>query len=165
MKINMTDLPGVGKKISFINGEEKLIVMIFHYTGKRELYFFEDYEDDDPIFTFKLSTEEANQLGAQFLGAALGPETGIDRERMKKIQKQAVVEWLDITKRSSFAGKSFGELNKLTPTGISIIGIFRNDDFIASPDDNSLLEIKDTLMLVGKRALVKEFIRSCEEVN
>jgi len=100
MKINKTDLPGVGKKISFVNGEEKMLVMIVHYTGKREWYFFEDYEDDEPTFSYNLSAEETKQLGTELLGSTFNTEVTEELDKMKKVQKQVVVDWIDIKNRS-----------------------------------------------------------------
>ncbi len=36
----MADLPGVGKKISFLTAEQQKVVVIIHHSGKRDLYFF-----------------------------------------------------------------------------------------------------------------------------
>lgn len=163
MKINMTNLPGVGKKISFINGEEKMLVMIIHYTGKRELYFFDDYEDDEAIFSYNLSAEETKQLGAQLLGSNTNTDISENLERMKKVQKQVIVEWVDVTKRSPIVGKSFSELKQLLPVGVSLIGFFRNEEFIVTPPESSLLETKDTIMVVGKHEYISKFLKQCEE--
>ncbi|MFC0470677.1 TrkA C-terminal domain-containing protein [Halalkalibacter kiskunsagensis] len=162
MKMNITDLPGVGKKISFVNAENQMMAIIIHHTGKRELYFFEDVDDDEAIFSFNLSSEDTKQLAAQLLGASFSP---IDSEKLEKIKiarKQIVVEWIDITKQSKVAGLNVSVLKAKMPSDASLIGIFRNDEFLVDLKQNLLIEIKDTIMVVGKKDSINEIEMLCE---
>jgi deoxyribodipyrimidine photolyase len=36
-----------GKKISFLTAEQQKVVVIIHHSGKRDLYFFQDTDEDE----------------------------------------------------------------------------------------------------------------------
>ncbi|MDV2686592.1 TrkA C-terminal domain-containing protein [Alkalihalophilus lindianensis] len=165
MKITSGDLPGVGKKISFVTSEGSMIVLVIHHTGKRELYFFNDEDDDEVSFSLTLSSEETKQMGAQLLGAVLNPADTEKIDRIKLIRKQVVVEWLDITQKSPIIRKNMAQIDKMKPKGISIVGVFKNEEMLVDPEPSLILEKGDTLMVVGKRDAVQKFeeICSCKE--
>ncbi|WP_010272930.1 cation:proton antiporter regulatory subunit [Paenibacillus senegalensis] len=161
MKFTITDLPAVGKKMTMINNENQMMVMIVHHSGKRDLYFYEDPDDDEAVFSYALSAEETKQLGSQLLGA-ITPEEGESRERLQLFRKKVMVEWIDVTKKSPFAGKTFKELQVKSPVGLSILGIVRNDDILVHPEDDSIIEINDTIMIVGKPEPIMQFMQLFE---
>ncbi|MDV2887188.1 MULTISPECIES: cation:proton antiporter regulatory subunit [Alkalihalophilus] len=167
MKITSGDLPGVGKKISFITSEGSMVVLVIHHTGKREMYFFDDADDDEVSFSLTLSAEETKQMGAQLLGAILNPADTDKIDRIKLIRKQVVVEWIDITKHSPIISKSIAQIEKIKPKGISIVGVFKNDEMMVDPEPTLILEKGDTLMAVGKRDAIQKFeeLCACKENN
>ncbi|OIJ22200.1 potassium transporter TrkA [Anaerobacillus alkalidiazotrophicus] len=162
MKMKMTDLPGVGKKISFINAENQMMAMIIHHSGKRELYFFEDADDDEAVFTFNLSSEETKQMGAQFLNATLDPVMNEKLERLQLLRKQVIVEWVEIKRQPQFTGKTYMEFEKLLPNGVTVVGLFHDDDFNVSPSGDLTLQKGNTIMVVGKREPIEHFLKICE---
>ncbi|MFB5662544.1 cation:proton antiporter regulatory subunit [Alteribacillus sp. HJP-4] len=154
MKVKMADLPGIGKKMSFMTAEGSMIVLVTHHTGKRELYFFKDPEEDEADFSMELTSEETRELGAQLLGAVFQP---VDAEKMKLLKSKIVMEWFCLTENSPFAGKTIGEADVRQRTGVSIVGIFREEDVIASPDVDEVLNPGDTVMVVGKSKQITDF--------
>ncbi|PYZ99218.1 potassium transporter TrkA [Alteribacter lacisalsi] len=155
----MADLPGMGKKISFTTAENSMIVLIIHHTGKRELYFFYDADEDEADFSIDLTAEETRELGAQFLGAVYQP---VDADKMQLLKSQIVTEWVKLDKKSAFAGKSIAENEIRKKTGVSIVGIFRSEDVIASPDIDVVLQPGDTLMAIGKHDAIAKFEQICK---
>ncbi|PZD97403.1 potassium transporter TrkA [Paenibacillus sambharensis] len=160
MKIRSAELPGIGKKISFITAENSMIVIIIHHTGKRDLYFFEDSDNDEADFSINLSSEETRELGAQLLGALYQP---VDLDRLEFFRKQIRIEWLELHPESPLAGKSIAESRIRSRTGASIIGIVKEDDVQAVPDIDILLHPGDTLMVLGKREQVRELEALCRK--
>lgn len=154
MQVKMADLPGIGKKMSFITCEGDMIVLIIHHTGKRELYFFNDPDDDEANFSINLTSDETRELGAQLLGAVFQP---VNSDTMKLFKSQIVMEWIEIKEGSKFAGKTIAENEIRKRTGVSIVGIFKKDEVIASPEPNQLLELGDTLMAIGKSEQIQDF--------
>ncbi|KAB2952920.1 cation:proton antiporter regulatory subunit [Heliorestis acidaminivorans] len=161
MQVNITDLPGVGKKISFVNANNKKMVLIIHHTGKRELYFFED-DDDDAIFCFELTSEETKLLASQLLGATFEPLETEKLERVNMARNQYLVEWIDVAKHSRLAGMKVSDFRKRIPEGVTLIGIFRHDDLMVHPEPDAILETTDTIMVVGKRESMQNFVGQCK---
>lgn len=158
MKVKMTDLPGIGKKISFITGEDSMIVLVVHHTGKREMYFFYDKDNDEADFSIDLTADETRELGAQLLGAVFQP---VDSEKMKLLRSQIVTEWIKLEKESPLVNKSIGASEIRKKTGVSVVGIFRSDGVIASPDVDQVLLAGDTLMAIGKQEEISLFEELC----
>lgn len=150
----MADLPGVGKKISFQTVEKQKIVLIIHHSGKRDLYFFQDAEEDEADYFLTLTAEETREMGAQLLGATYQP---VDDDKMEIFQKQLVMEWIKLTPESPFVDKQIGESRIRTYTGASVIAIMCGDDMIVSPDVNVVLKAGDTVMAAGKRDQIRRF--------
>ncbi|MDT8859574.1 potassium transporter TrkA [Alkalihalobacillus sp. MEB130] len=159
MDVKMADLPGIGKKISIVTAQSSMIVLIIHHSGKRELYFFQDADEDEADFSLDLTAEETRELGAQLLGAVFQPVT---KDKMKLFRSQIVTEWIEIKKGSPVATKTIKELEIRKRTGVSIVGIFRSEAVIASPEADERLEIGDTIMAIGKSDQISEFERLCE---
>ncbi|WP_240374771.1 cation:proton antiporter regulatory subunit [Bacillus piscicola] len=154
MEVTMADLPGIGKKMSFLTAEGSMIVLVTHHTGKRELYFFKDPEEDEADFSLELTSEETRELGAQLLGAVFQP---VDSDKMKLFKSKIVMEWIELKDGSVFAGKTLGESEAGKKTGVSVVGIFRKDEVVASPGVDEVLQVGDTLMVVGKSRQIAEF--------
>ncbi|MDD2297657.1 MAG: hypothetical protein PHX79_07580, partial [Sphaerochaetaceae bacterium] len=63
VEVKMADLPGVGKKISFKTVEDQKIVIVIHHSGKRDLYFFQDSNEDEADYFLTLTPEETREMG------------------------------------------------------------------------------------------------------
>lgn len=154
MKIKIADLPGIGKKLTFLPADASKIVLVIHHTGKREMYFFQDADDDEADFSINLTAEETREMGAQLLGATYQPT---DIDKMKLFKKQIVMEWVEVKGDSPLVGKTIGESRIRTKTGVSIIGIIRGEEVVASPGIDVVIQSGDTLMAVGKSEQIDQF--------
>ncbi|MDY0148613.1 MAG: cation:proton antiporter regulatory subunit [Kiritimatiellia bacterium] len=154
MEVKMADLPSVGKKISFQTADKEKIVIIIHHSGKRELYFFQDADEDEADYFLTLTSEETRELGAQLLGATYHP---VDDDQMEIFQKQLVMEWIKLTPESPFVDKQLAESQIRTHTGASVIAIMHGDDITVSPDIHMVLKAGDTVMAAGKRDQIRRF--------
>jgi TrkA domain protein len=154
LKIKIADLPGIGKKLTFLPADASKIVLVIHHTGKREMYFFQDADDDEADFSINLTAEETREMGAQLLGATYQPT---DIDKMKLFKKQIVMEWVEVKGDSPLVGKTIGESRIRTKTGVSIIGIIRGEEVVASPGIDVVIQSGDTLMAVGKSEQIDQF--------
>ncbi len=154
MEVKMCELPGVGKKISLQTAEEHKIVVIVHHSGKRDLYFFQNSDEDEADFFLSLTAEETRELGAQLLGATYQP---VDNEKMEIFQKQLLMEWIKLTSESPFVDKQIAESRIRTHTGTSILAVMRGDDITVNPDIDFVLKAGDTVMAAGKRDQIRRF--------
>ncbi|MDQ0352255.1 TrkA domain protein [Alkalibacillus filiformis] len=162
MEFKETDLPGVGKKVSFINSDGLYTVLVLHHSGKRELYFLEDEDDDEPIFSTTFTSEETKELGVKLLGSR---DEGVDEgqfEQLSLVRKKTLVDWVEVKKGSSIIGQSVDRAQKMVDDEVSIVAIFRGGECITKPNDEEKIEAKDTLMALGKKKVIEEFERICK---
>lgn len=160
MKIKSVDLPGIGKKYTMHSSDGLLFVIIIHHSGRREIYFMADADDDEPILTFELNDEEARNVGAILLGADYQP---VSDERAELLVNTIRVEWIEVCTRSPLAHKSIKEAQIRKTTGVTVIGIKRKEEVIGSPDVHEVVLPGDVLMAIGKRDQIKSLKSLCKE--
>ncbi|MFZ3576791.1 cation:proton antiporter regulatory subunit [Virgibacillus sp. DJP39] len=159
MKITVSQLPGIGQKISMKTAEDDMLVIIVHHTGKRELYFFEDSDSEEADFAMDLTPEETRELAAQLLGATYQPA---DIEKMRMFKRQIIVDYIKIKEKSSLVDKTIEESDVRNKTGATIIGIVHGDDAIAIPETDTTLKPGDILMSIGKEEQISSLSKLCQ---
>ncbi|MFB1098305.1 MULTISPECIES: cation:proton antiporter regulatory subunit [Bacillaceae] len=158
MKCHISQLPGIGSKITLRTGEEGMVVIIVHHSGKRELYFFEDASNDEADFAMDLTADETRELGAQLLGATYQP---VDTDQLKLFRKQIIVDYIELSESSEIANKTLGEAAVRSKTGVTVIGIIQGDETIAIPEPDTVLHPGDVLMSIGKKVQIDAMIDLC----
>ena len=159
MKIKTSDLPGIGKRYSFVTAQGDTFVVVTHHSGYRELYHFPESDEDEPDFTIKFTDEEARQLGTILLGADYQP---VADDRVELLLKNIRIEWLNIAPGSELANKKIVESQIRTKTGTTIIGIQRGEKMIGSPDADEVILPGDVLMVIGNREQTKKLEHLCQ---
>lgn len=159
MKIKTGDLPGIGKRYSFVTAEGDNIVMILHQNGIREIYHFKESDEDEPDFTIRMTDEEARQIGTILLGADYQPVTD---ERMEMLLKNIRIEWVQVTATSELVNKKIIDSRIRSKTGATIIAIQRGKEMIGSPDVNEVILQGDVLMVVGNRQQTRSLDSLCK---
>ncbi|MBM7570924.1 cation:proton antiporter regulatory subunit [Aquibacillus albus] len=159
MDVSVSQLPGIGQKISLKTAEDSMLVVIVHHTGKRELYFFEDADSDEADFAMDLTPDETRELGAQLLGATYQP---VNAEQLQMFKKQIVVDYITLTEKSILSNKSMEESEIRNKTGANVIGIVQGDDMIAIPEVSRKLLPGDVLMAIGKKEQVAALEALCK---
>ncbi|MFC4558627.1 cation:proton antiporter regulatory subunit [Virgibacillus kekensis] len=159
MKITVSQLPGIGQKISMKTAEDDMLVIIVHHTGKRELYFFDDADSEEADFAMDLTPDETREIAAQLLGATYQP-VGIDKMRMFK--RQIIIDYITLEESSILANKTIEESDVRNRTGATIIGIVHGDDVTAIPEADTVLVPGDILMSVGKEDQISNLSKLCK---
>ncbi|WP_164668271.1 cation:proton antiporter regulatory subunit [Virgibacillus doumboii] len=159
MDISVSQLPGIGQKISLKTADEDMLVVIVHHTGKRELYFFDNADSDEADFAMDLTPDETREIAAQLLGATYQP-VGIDKMRMFK--RQIIIDYISLEENSSLANKTIEESDVRNKTGATIIGIVHGDDVTAIPETDTTLKPGDILMCVGKEEQIATLSKICK---
>lgn len=162
MRIREHDLPGVGKRVSFENRDGITTVMIIHHSGKREIYFVEDEDDDEALFSTIFTSDEAKELGARLLGIHDEPVDEESFERFRLLRKKMLVDWIKVKKGSPMDARSVEEAQTSIPEGVSIVGIMREKDILPKPEDDFIIQAGDTLLVVGKKDIIGRFEEVCK---
>ena len=159
MNVSISQLPGIGQKISMKTKENQLLVIIVHHTGKRELYFFDDCESDEADYAFELSPNETREVAAQLLGTTYQPA---DIEKIRMFKRQLIVDYIKLKEGSSLAYKTIESSDIRNETGAMIIGIVDGEDVIAAPEPDTELKPGDILMAIGKDEQIAQLSQLCE---
>jgi len=156
MEFKESDLPGIGKKYSIITAAGDKITVVMHVTGKREIFVFEPDDFDEPSCDVVLTEEEANQLGSVLMGAYYRPEQ--EKEKEVLIENLAI-EWVKIPPVSSLAGKSIKEADIRRKSGVTVIAIIKENETIVNPKPEEVISAGDTVVVVGTREQVENFMK------
>jgi TrkA domain protein len=158
MRIREADLPGVGRKYSLDLAEGKILSIIIHHSGRREIYLMEDPDEDEPAVIISLNDEEARKIGAIIAGSDYQPITD---ERMELLVNNLYVEWLKVDPVSPLANSTIRESEIKDTFGVTIIGIQRGKDIIGSPNADEMILPNDLLMVVGRRDQIRSLDDLC----
>lgn len=159
MNISISQLPGIGQKITLRTAEESMLVLIVHHTGKRELYFFDEADSDEADFAMDLTSDETRELGAQLLGATYQP---VDTEKLKVFQNQIVIDWVELKETSPIAHQTIEGSEIRNKTGATIMGIVKEKENIAVPEADTKLQPGDVLMIIGKEDQIATLTALCK---
>jgi TrkA domain protein len=153
MNFTESDLPGIGKKFNIELAGSNSISTIIHLNGVREIYHFDD-PDDEPDFHLKLTEDEAQILGTVLLGSFFKPE--LEQQKELLLNKLSI-EWITVDKSSSLSNKSILEMEIRKKTGTTIIAVIRDKDTFINPEPKFVIFPKDTLIITGSREQTKYF--------
>jgi len=160
MFVKEGELPGIGKKYTIKTEKGDLLVVVIHYTGKREIYYFEE-DEEEPTAVIELTDEEARTLGTILVGALFQPTS--DEEKIGFLMKHLVFEWVKVPKNSFLANKTIKELDIRKRWGVIVVAVIRDENVIVSPSPLFKIEEGDTLVVVGNLENVKKFLKAVEE--
>lgn len=158
MRVRSCDLPGIGKRVSITTSVGQMLVLIIHHTGKKELHLFARPDADEADFSAVLTSEEARELAAELLGVTYQP---VPFDKVQAFRKEIMLEWLDVQPGSPLADKSIKESQIGSRTGVSILGIIRDDEVIASPAADDVILAGDTLIGAGKAEQITALEKLC----
>ena len=153
MRVEEAVLPGVGHKFTLYTGRGDRVVVVVHQTGHRELYFYEN-DDDEPAAELELTDEEARELGAILAGVIYHPEVaGEVSARVKEL----VIEWVRVEPGHACARRRIEDWLAHAP-GVHVLGVLREDQALyPNPPGDLVLEPGDVLIVAGSRAAVDRF--------
>lgn len=153
-----SDLPGIGKKIICDTHSNEKLALIIHHDGTRELYIMDN--QGEPISGITLMDEEARRLGIFLSGEMFKPKA---IENLETALEGLNIEWYKLHETYSLVGKKIDDADITLKTGVSLIGILKeNETFILNPDSSYIFDANDTCVVVGDPAHFKtfsEFIR------
>ncbi|MCS7165388.1 MAG: TrkA C-terminal domain-containing protein [Candidatus Calescibacterium sp.] len=153
------DLPGIGRKY-VIKTYDKEIQVIVYETGIKQVYFV---KDDEVVFEFTLTSEEAKRLGLILTEAFYQT---VSKDKLEYIQDQLIFEWIKISDRSPFVGRTLSDLEVRKKTGASVVAVIRGKEFFPNPDPYSFKFLpNDTIICIGNRKQLKDLEKYINHLN
>lgn len=144
-EVSETQLPGVGVRYDFTNADGDLVGVLCHHSGRREIIVYDPDDNDRARSVLRLSGDEAHTM-AETLGATQVSETlGVVQQRIEGL----ALEWIEVSERSAFAGKTLGEGQLRAVTGASVVAVIRGSSSVPAPGPDYVLEPGDVAVAVG----------------
>lgn len=156
MEFKETELPGVGKKFSVITSKGDKIAVVVHLSGKKELFYFEADDYDEPVCDIEMSDEEAKQLGSILMGTYFQP---VQEEAKQLLLKNLIIEWVKVDENSPLKDKSIKEAEVRRKSGATIISIIRGENTITNPLPDEVIREGDVLIVVGNKEQIRKFMQ------
>ncbi|WP_341250618.1 cation:proton antiporter regulatory subunit [Euzebya pacifica] len=144
-KIREVTLPGVGVRYEFDTEAGEQVGVIAHRGGWKELLVY-DADDPDRCRTVLHMTEDETRALGELMGGSTVSQvaTAIEQD----IQGLTIA-WLRIAKSSSSVGRTIGDQQVRSRTGVSIVAVVRGDQTIPSPEPDFAFAVGDMAVAVG----------------
>jgi TrkA domain protein len=153
MVIYEADVPGVGKRYEVETDDTERCVVIVHHDGKREL-FRREHPDADAEKLFELTSEASQEIVTALQGADFQP---LDLDAVDMPLGSAIMEWVEVPDDSPLVGDTIEAAQLRQQTGATVAAIQRDEETLASPSAETVLEPGDILVVIGSRAEQKAF--------
>ena len=144
-EIRETKLPGVGVLHDFDAECGDRIGVISHHGDRCDVVIF-DREDPDRVrATVSMNGREARDLADLLGGSTIS-------ERLDKLRSDIdglAIDWLPISPTSPYVGRTIGETELRSRTGVSIVAVVRSDQPLPAPGPDGRLAPNDTAVVVG----------------
>lgn len=153
-EIHEVKLPGVGVRYEFQTAEGTRIGVISHRTGLREIYLSRSDDPDEFKRVLGLSPDEARTM-AELLGATRVAE------QLSELQQRIeglVIDWLPVRADSAYSGRTIGDAQIRSRTGVSVVAIMRGEVALPAPGPDERLDSDDYLVVVGTARGVEETV-------
>jgi TrkA domain protein len=153
-EIREVKLPGVGVRYEFQTAEGRRIGVISHRSGLREIYLSRSDDPDEFKRLLSLSPDEARTM-AELLGATRVAE------QLSELQQRIeglVIDWLPVREDSAYAGRTIGDAQIRSRTGVSVVAIMRGEDALPAPGPEEKLDSGDYLVVVGTARGVEQTV-------
>lgn len=144
-KITKTSLPGVGVKHEFSTDDGRVVGVVHHRTGKRELFICEATDPEVAVLNVTLSDDDSHALSDALGGSEIV-------ENLNHLQQQVeglAIGWLPVEPESPYANRTVGDARIRTRTGVSVVAIIREGTGHPAPEPKFAMLPGDTLVVVG----------------
>jgi TrkA domain protein len=139
-----SDLPGIGKKITFMTHSGDKATLIIHHDGKREFYIMD--KEGEPLANVTMLDEEARRIGSFISGITYKPKSIEDLElKLEGIE----IEWFTLEASSPIVGLRLGGLGVRKRTQVSIIAVINKDGFTPNPSSEYVFNPGDICVVIG----------------
>ncbi len=144
--VEETQLPGVGVRYAFELGSGERLSVVHHHSGRIHLYVSEPSDPDAAQRLLDLDEPDARAL-AELLGTS---RVVREIDRLQQSVAGLSIEWLKIPGDTPVAGRTIGDLEIRSSTGVTVVAALREGATLPVPGPDFRLEAGDTLVVVGR---------------
>jgi TrkA domain protein len=144
--VTETMLPGLGVRHEFTTSEGEQVGVLVLRSGRRELVVYDADDPDRVRATLRLDADDSRTL-AELLGASQVSRAITDLQKIEGI----AIDWLNVESGSACAGRTIGQAELRTRTGVSIVAIIRDGGRtnVPAPGPEEALLAGDVAVAVG----------------
>ena len=145
-RIEETPLPGVGLRYAFETGGAERLSVVHHHSGRVQVYVAEPDDPDAARLVLDLDDADSRVL-AELLGAS---QVVREIDRLQQSVSGLSIEWLEVPDGSEVSGRSIGDLEIRSTTGVTVVAALRDEQTLAVPGPDFVLQGGDTIVVVGR---------------
>jgi TrkA domain protein len=151
--IDETRLPGVGTRYAFETEEGRMLGVVHHHTGRREVFVGDPGDPDCVALSVNLTESEGHVLADLLGGSSLAQHVGELEHHVHGLS----IDWVTIPPDWPVAGSLIGDLRIRTRTGAYIVAVVRDGAPDPAPGPDHRLEAGDVLVVIGTVDGLKAF--------
>ncbi len=149
--VTETELPGVGFRFDFETEARRMVGVVVHQTGRRDLAIYDDQDPARARESVELSADEGHTLGGLLGGSRVLERLDGALHRVEDL----MISWIKIDPRSSLAGLSLAEASLRTRTGAGVVALVADSGSTPVPGGAERLEPGGMAVVVGVPAAVE----------
>lgn len=149
-EVTETDLPGVGVRFEMPTGAGRVVGVVAHQTGRRDLVVYDQEDPDRCTESLELTEDEAHTIGELLGGSRILEKLDDAIHRIEDL----VIAWVHIDEKSPIVGQSLAESEFRTRTGAGVVALVGASGSIPVPAGSDRLQAGDTAVVVGLEGAV-----------
>lgn len=143
--VEETPLPGVGIRYGFTTEGGQQLTVLHSHTGRHDLFSGDPEDPDAARLVCNLTEDDARTL-AELLGAS---RVVREIDQVQQGIQGLVIEWLTVPRGSTAAGRTIGDLEIRSSTGVTVAAVIRGEQTMPVPGPELRLEEGDVLVVMG----------------
>ncbi|MEZ5380652.1 MAG: cation:proton antiporter regulatory subunit [Microthrixaceae bacterium] len=144
-RVSERELPGVGARFDLATSDGDQLGVVVHRSGRRDLAVYDEADPDACRAVVRLEEAEARDL-AELLGGSRISEAVA---KLRHDVAGLTLEWVEVLDGAPWAGRSIGEVEVRTETGVSIVALVHDGDARPSPGPDDRFEVGTTVIAMG----------------
>lgn len=144
-EVRETRLPGVGVKHDFTTDDGRDVGVLVHRDGRRDIVVYDADDPDTCSMQITMSAPDTRTL-AELLGTS---QVNAAVQSVQQEIEGLAIEWLTIDPASPSAGRTIGDGEFRTKTGVSVVAVIRGDSPSPAPGPDFGLLADDVIVCVG----------------
>lgn len=144
--VEETALPGVGVRYSFTASSGIRVSVLHHHAGRHQIFVGDPSDPDAAREVLELDDADSQVL-AELLGAS---KVVREIDRLQQSLVGLAIDWITVDAASPAAGRSIGQLEIRSTTGVTVVAALRRGEALPVPGPHFQLQAGDTLVVMGR---------------
>lgn len=149
--VEETPLPGVGVRYTFDTTGGVRITVLHHHSGRHQIFVGDPRDPDTFEEVLELDDADSRVL-AELLGAS---RVVREIDRLQQSVAGLSIDWLPIPATTRAVGRTIGDLEIRSTTGVTVVAVMRGGKALAVPGPDFTIHGGDTLVVMGRPEAIR----------